>query len=78
MKRELIKTELLKEGFLREIALSMDNIMSASIENATKQGPSSAQERKTLFQIVGLLEKDTFMVSRKSLADIVEEIEGEN
>ena len=56
-KQELIKAELLKEGFLQQVGAALPKINAALIKNASdpKRG---AADRKTAYTVLGLYKKD--------------------
>lgn len=56
-KKELIKQELLKTDFIQQVGLALPQINKALIKNASNP-KSGASDRKTVYSILGLLNKE--------------------
>lgn len=56
-KQELIKQELLKDGFLQQVGAALPKINEALIKGATDPKRGS-QDRKLAYTILGLLDRD--------------------
>lgn len=57
-KLELVKQELLKEGFIQQVGAALPKINEALIKSASDPR-RGATDRKTAYTILGLLTKDT-------------------
>ncbi len=79
-KQELIRQELLKDGFLQQVGSALPKINAALIKSASdpKRG---ASDRKTAYTILGLLKKDADEPQQtmgQLLADLYEQSEKHN
>lgn len=57
-KKEIIKDQLIKDGYLDEIRASLPKVYKAHLKVASTPRASATAERKLLFEAIGLKEKD--------------------
>lgn len=73
VKKEVIREELIREGYLKAVQEHMPKVMKAHFAVASKKNASATQERKLLFQSVGL-QKDEGNKAVESMGQIIAEL----
>lgn len=57
-KKEIIKEELIRNGYLEEVQKNLPKVLKAHFKVAASPRASATQERKLLFEASGLKEKE--------------------
>lgn len=72
-KKELIKQELLKEGFLQQVGAVLPQINKVLIKSALTQ-KGGAADRKLVYSILGMIEKDGKKEQQETIGEVLAEL----
>jgi hypothetical protein len=72
-KVEIVKEELLRQGYLKEVRKNMPKIMAAHFKVAATPRASATQERKLLFETSGIKEKEDDNIG-KTIGQVLAEL----
>lgn len=73
-KVEIVKEELLRQGYLKEVQLNLPKVMKAHFKVASNPRASATQERKLLFQSAGIMKEKEGGDVEKSIGQILAEL----
>ncbi len=73
VKKEVIKTELIKAGYLEQVQAALPKVIKAHLAVASKPRASATAERKLLFEATGLKEKEDTDVG-KTIGQVLAEL----
>ena len=74
VKKEIIKKELLKQGYLEKIHAAMPKVIAAHLKVASTPRASATAERKLLFEASGLKEKEDDGNIGKTIGQVLAEL----
>lgn len=72
-KVEIVKEELLRQGYLKEVRKNMPKVMAAHFKVASSAKASATQERKLLFETSGIKEKEDDNIG-KTIGQVLAEL----
>ena len=72
-KKEIIKTELIRNGYMEAVQKNLPRVLKAHFAVASKPRASATQERKLLFEVAGLKSNDETDVG-KTIGQVLAEL----
>lgn len=73
VKKEAIREDLIKSGYMEMVHNAIPKVVKAHIELASKPKSTGTQERKLMFQAVGLIGKEQ-KEAAQTIADVLADI----
>lgn len=78
VKKEIVREELLRQGYLQEVQANMPKVLKAHFKVASNPKASATQERKLLFQSSGLMKTEDEGGAAQTIGQILAEINKQN